>query len=231
MATPNPLMLAADNDPKLLPLLRSDPLLASTQDEHGYSILHAAASYNHLELLKVLVHEFHVDVNIKDEDGETPLFVVETVAAAQALVEELGADISATNSEGETAEEKILTEGEHPTIASFLKEIRSQRHPTIGDDSGEAQGVSSSGPFSDQLHHAPLLPPNVKVNLGMMEEDSSADAQAAADPEFRLRIEELAARDDFQGEEGQQQLRDLITDAVRGVSSHEGQREVRRRLQ
>lgn len=33
-------------------------------------------------------------------------------------------------------------------------------------------------------------------------------------PEFRRRIEESAARDDFQAKDGQRQLRELITDAL-----------------
>ena len=75
---PNPFLLAADNSPELLPLLRENPALASAQDDHGYSLIHAAASYNHLNLLRTLVRELHVDVDLKDEDDETALFVVET---------------------------------------------------------------------------------------------------------------------------------------------------------
>ena len=228
----NPLTLAADNSTKLLPLLRSDPALASTQDNHGYSLLHAAASYNHLDLLRTLVNEFHVDVNVKDEDGETPLFVVETVEAAQVLIEELGADTAIKNSEGETAEEKILSEGENPTIAAFMKETRHQPGSDKQERQAENGPVSApNGPFNDNLHHPPPLPPNVTVNLGAMEDGQSAESHAEADPEFRRRIEELAARDDFQGEEGQKQLRELITDAVKGVSTNVNERDVRRRLQ
>lgn len=229
MASPDPLTLAADSSPKLLPLLRSNASLASTQDEHGYSLLHAAASYNHLDLLKTLVQEFSVDINIRDEDEETPLFVVETVAAAQLLAEELGADVTATNNDGQTAEEKILTEGENPTIAAYLKELRS-RGITAEKASGDDQQAPPTGPFNSELHHPPPLPPNVTVNMGTMEEVPSAEALNDVDPEFRQRIEELAARDDFQGEEGQSQLRDLIKDAVRGVSS-ENDRDVRRRVE
>lgn len=230
MTAPNPLTLAADDNPRLLPLLRSSPSLAATQDEHGYSLLHAAASYNHLDLLRTLVHEFHVDINIKDEDNETPLYVVETVGAAQLLAEELGADLSTTNSEGQTAEEKILTEGENPTIAAYLKELRLSRGAVKepGDNTAESP---FAGPFNEDLHHPPRLPPNVTVNMGTMEEASNTGEDVDADPEFRRRIEELAARTDFQGEEGQSQLRELIKDAVRGVSSEGNERDVRRRLQ
>lgn len=216
---PNVLILAAENSPQLLPTLRSNPSLASTQDEHGYSLVHAAASYNHLDLLRALVEEFHVDPNIKDEDGETALFVVETVESAQCLLEELGADPTVKNDEGVTAKEKIRAEGDYPTVAEFLSVSRA-----IG--ARAAEGEESTGNGS----HPPPLPPNVKVHLGTMEDSQALGDATEADPEFRRRIEELAARDDFRGEEGQKQLRDLITDAIRG-NMREDERNVRPRLE
>lgn len=220
MANQNPFTLAADNSPHLLPFLRSNPSLASSQDAHGYSIPHAAASYNHLDLLRALVHEFHVDVNIKDEDGETPLFVVETVEAAQCLLEELKADQTVKNVEGMTAEEKIKAEGDNVTIADFLKESRIRGALTTGDG-------SIARPL--EVDHPPPLPPNVKIHLGTYEDEQSIGDGSEVDPDFRERIEELAAREDFQGEEGQRQLRELVKDAVRGAGSHE--RVVRQRLE
>ena len=216
---PNVFILAADQSPQLLPILRANPSLASAQDDHGYSLVHAAASYNHLDLLRILVHEFHVDPNIKDEDGETALFVVETVESAQCLLEELGADPAVKNDEDMTAEEKIRTEGDFPTIADFLKESRAVGAPGVG--STQSNGNES---------HPPPLPPNVKVHLETMEDAQAIGEDTEPDPEFRRRIEELAARDDFRGEEGQKQLRDLITDAVRGAGS-EDERQVRPRLE
>ncbi|KAL9071274.1 MAG: hypothetical protein Q9161_004290 [Pseudevernia consocians] len=216
---PNTFTLAADNSPQLLPILRSNPSLASAQDDHGYSLVHAAASYNHLDLLRTLVHEFHVDPNIRDEDGETALFVVESVESAQCLLEELGADLTFKNDEGMSAEEKIRTEGDYPTIADFLRESRVIGTPAVGDTQSTEYGS-----------HLPPLPPNVKVHLGTMEDAQAIGEGTEADPEFRRRIEELAARDNFQGEEGQKQLRDLITDAIRGVGG-EDERQVRPRLE
>ena len=221
---PNPFLLAADNAPTLLPLLRSTPSLASSQDPHGYSLLHAAASYNHLSLLRTLVTEFHVDVNIKDEDGETPLFVVETVEAAQCLVEELKADASVRNAEGVTAEEKILGEGDFVTVADYLRETRVRAGGAGAVETLDA--VRSNG-----VQPAPSLPPNVTVNVGTMDEGAQGAGDGEVDPEFRRRIEELAARDDFQGEEGQRQLRELIGDAVRSVGSEGQERDVRRRIE
>ncbi|MCJ1387493.1 hypothetical protein MMC18_000336 [Xylographa bjoerkii] len=220
MAQPNPFLLAADNSPKLLPLLRSKPELALSQDEHGYSCMHAAASYNHLDLLRILVTEFKADVNIRDEDGETALFVVETVEAAHVLLEELNADPTITNADGVTAEEKIRAEGDYPVIADYLLQTRAR---TVSSrDTGRA---TSSG-----AQHLPPLPPNVTINVGTLDSaDMGEGNYQTPDPEFRRRIEELATRDDFEGEQGQRDLRDLIKDAVRGVGSDE-EREVRRRV-
>ena len=220
MANQNPFILASDNSPNLLPLLRSNPSLASSQDSHGYSLPHAAASYNHLDLLRTLVNEFHVDVNIKDEDGETPLFVVETVEAAQCLLEELKADASVRNAEGMTAEEKIRTDGDNITISDFLREARLR---TDSGADGDSSRTESNG------DHLPPLPPNVRMHLGSVEDEETLGDASQVNPEFRQRIEELAAREDFQGDEGQRQLRELITDAVRGAGTDE--RDVRQRHQ
>ena len=214
MTSPNVFTLAAENSPRLQALLRSQPELASSQDPHGYSLMHAAASYNHLDLLRTLVSEFHVDVNTKDEDGETALFVTETVEAAQLLCEELKIDQNIRNAEGETAGEKILQEGDYTAIADYLR------------------AHSASGTASDIDHRngdngrAPPLPPNVRMQVGTLEDPEALGE--VADPSLRRRIEELAAREDFQGEDGQRQLRELITDAVKEVSREE--REVRPRL-
>ncbi|KUJ07938.1 putative ankyrin repeat-containing protein P1E11.10 [Mollisia scopiformis] len=207
----NVFLLAADNPLELLTLLRENLLLASSQDEHGYSLMHAAASYNHLELLRALVSEFHVNVDLKDEDGETALFVAETVDCARILVEELHADITIVGDEGKTAREKFADENDFPEVAVYLrmKELESQVN-----GSSAANGI----------HSPPALPEGVQVNIGTMAEDEAGEV---ADPEFRRRIEELAAREDFQGEEGQRALRELITEALRGEVGQE--REVRQR--
>ncbi len=215
----NPFLLAAntpDPDHRLLPLLRSKPELASAQDGHGYSLLHAAASYNHVGLLRSLVDEFKVDINLKDEDGETCLFVAETVEVAQCLAEELHIDLHVRNEDGIDAVEKFESEQEFPDVADYLRARNSH---------ASTEGAASTRPLSNGVEHPPALPPNVSINIS-----ADADASSALDqepnPEFRRRIEELASRENFHTAEGQRELRDLITDAVRDVDS----RDVRRRV-
>ena len=205
----------SDNHKDLLPLLRSNPSLAPSQDEHGYSLVHAAASYNHLELLRTLVTEFNVNVNMKDEDGETALFVAETVECAKILVEELDADISIRGMEGKTAREKIEEDGDFTDIAVYL------RIKELEGTTGAVPSFNGNG-----SPPPPPLPNGVTIDIGTMNPEE--DAGEVADPELRRRIEELAQRADFQDPSGQAALRELITEAIMGTG--EG-REVRRRTE
>ncbi|RWA06796.1 hypothetical protein EKO27_g8303 [Xylaria grammica] len=200
----NPFLLAADNSPALLPLLRENPALAAQQDEHGYSLIHAAASYNHLDLLRALAQEFKVDVNLRDEDDETALFVVETVDAAKVLVEELGAELMIRGSDGYSARQKIAEEGDFPDVAEYLrlKEAEQVRDLPNGVNGEHGQDASDVPPLPEGL--------NVSVSTITPAEENENEV----DPEFRRRIEELAQREDFYGEEGQAALRQLVQDAI-----------------
>ncbi|KFY12064.1 hypothetical protein V492_04129 [Pseudogymnoascus sp. VKM F-4246] len=216
----NPFLLAADNSPELLPLLRADPSLASSQDDHGYSLIHAAVSYNHLDLLRTLVNEFKVDVNIRDEDNETALFVAETVEAARVLIEELGADPKITGDEGRTAAQSIQADDDFPEVAEYLAPLSG------GDITTQANGnASSSSSAEPVIGQAPPLPAGISIDMGTMAPEDIGDNEV--DQEFRRKIEELAAREDFQGEAGQAELRALVTEAFRGQVSQD--RDVRQR--
>lgn len=218
MPAPNPFVLAADNSPSLLPFLRQNPSVASKQDEHGYSLLHAAASYGHISLLRSLVNEFGVDVNLKDEDGETCLFVAESVALATCLVEELNVDTSITNEDGLAAVDKIEEEGDFLEVASYLRRRSSQ-----------VTSHTNDSPPMAECSRPPPLPENITVDVSTMADQPLHGETQRPDPEFKRRIEELAAKEDFHGEDRQRELRALITDAIRGVTAEE--RDTRRRIQ
>ncbi|KAF2240488.1 hypothetical protein BU26DRAFT_525952 [Trematosphaeria pertusa] len=201
----------------VLTSLSQHPQLAAASDAHGYSLVHAAASYNQLEVLRELIQKYKVNVNMLDEDGETPLFAAENAEVARCLVEELGVDWGIRNADGKTAEEKIAEEeGEAHAVGQYLKSVRTG-----------GQVASSAAVEVEGVHPPPPLPDGVKVNVGTMAED---DAGEAPDPEIRRRIEELAARDDFQTEEGQRQLRELVSEVVGDMSSDQAGRSVRRRV-
>ncbi|KAK4465197.1 ankyrin repeat domain-containing protein 53 [Cladorrhinum samala] len=213
MMAPNPFILAADNPQALLELLKEDPSLASGQDEHGYSLVHAAASYNHLDLLRALIRDYKVPVDIKDEDGDTALFVVETVQAAKVLVEEFGLDHTIRDTEGLTAREALVRDGEWPKVIEYLSNLPGE----------EPNGASTNGTAADS--GLPPAPEGLNVTVGQIDE---AEVGEQPDPEIRRRIEELAARPDFQTEEGQAALRELVREIVGGEGLAE-ERNVRAR--
>jgi uncharacterized protein len=225
-----------DTPSVVLEQLRAHPQLASQQDTHGYSLVHAAASYEHVDLLKALIQEFHVDPNIKDEDGETALFNAESVEMAKELLQ-LGVDPELRNHEGQTAAEKLDDEDEQPLVAAFLREAAGDANAeaaasTIAQTGGatSAQDVNGTvGEDTDGVHPPPPLPNGLQINVGTMQADEVGDAP---DPEFRRRIEELAAREDFQREEGQRELRNLVSEAVSGLrqEDEQGPATSRRRL-
>ncbi len=250
-ATPNIFLLAADNKlDVLLPLLRQDHSLASQQDAHGYSLLHAAAAYNLVELARTLVRDFTVAINdIRDEDGETALFHVETVDMARVLVEELGIDIHIQNNDGLSAAEKIEEDGDYLLVAAYLRDYISQGEQAGGGDGGarhnaggssmiggsRAPATSSGTPSSSNNYTQgspitsapPPVPREITLNVTTVEQTAGppaglgeiaggrAQEAEVVDPIFRRRIEELAARPDFQDEAGQEELRRLVAEAVR----------------
>ncbi|KAF2761988.1 hypothetical protein EJ05DRAFT_496869 [Pseudovirgaria hyperparasitica] len=241
MATPSIdllLNILPDRPSQILTTLTQHPTLATAADANGYTLLHAAASYAHIDLLRALVTTYNASPNTRDSDGDTPLFYAETVPVARCLIEELGADAHARNSEGETVLERAESE-EWILVASYLRERTGVSQPAAGTQQGAIQnGAASDASGSDNVDARangvrvpPALPENVKIDIGHVSAD--ADGLEAPDPEFRRRIEELAAREDFQGEEGQRQLRELVTDAVRGVAAeqNEGERASRRRVE
>ncbi|KAK1822021.1 hypothetical protein LTR12_003545 [Friedmanniomyces endolithicus] len=173
--------------------------------------------------------------NITDEDGETALFNAETVDMAKVLLE-IGVNPELRNTDGQTAAEKLDDEDEQPLVAAFLREAASHPTPessTSAPDHTSGTTTSSSAQAgrvngdANGLHAPPPLPNGVKIEVGTMQQD---DAGEEPDPEFRRRIEELAAREDFQTEEGQRELRHLVEDAISGLTQDGQGSATRRRL-
>jgi ankyrin repeat protein len=100
-------------------------------DQHGYSCMHAAASYAHLTLLDLLVSHGG-NLNLEDHDGDTPLFVVETAPMAALLIQ-CGADPEHRNKEGKRALQHHEEEDEFPEVIAYLRTV------TKGNDTDTVQ--------------------------------------------------------------------------------------------
>lgn len=225
------LNLVVDKPDQVLQHLQTNPELASQQDRHGYSLLHAAASYNHPQVIQTLLSTYSVNPNLVDEDDETCLFSVETVDMAKFLVEQCNVDTTHKNEEGQTAAEKFEQEGDFPEVAEYLVSLvpggaAASILAQTGNPSAQQAGAGTVAPGEETNGVAPPppLPHGVKIDLGTMAEEEVGEAP---DPEFRRRIEELAARPDFQSEEVQKELRELVQDALGGMKGED--REVRQR--
>ncbi|KAF8340646.1 ankyrin repeat-containing domain protein [Cantharellus anzutake] len=86
-------------------------------DPNTYTPMHAAASYGRLNILDYLISRGG-DVNVTDEDGDTPLYTVESVEAAKYLVDH-GALSDRRNNDGVLPEEHL--EEDFPEIAEYLR--------------------------------------------------------------------------------------------------------------
>jgi hypothetical protein len=145
----------------------------------------------------------------------------------------LGVDINAKNYEGQTAAEKLDDEDEQPIVAAFLRQAASgssveEAASVVAQTGGAAEsGAALDGTNgTNGIHAPPPLPSNVKVNVGTMD---AGEAGEEPDPEIRRRIEELAARPDFQTEQGQAELRELVSEILSGFGGQEGQGSASRR--
>ena len=215
------LNLVPDNPSSVIRTLETQPNLASQQDAHGYSLLHAAVSYGQIELLRTLVIQHSVDPNLKDEDGETALFAAENPEVAKALLD-LGADASRRNDESLTAEEKIEEEGDFPLVAAFLRTYVSHTEPDVTTVTPNSNGHTKAEARADSppLSHPPPIPSrDIRISTSYMTDPDTTDELELGepDPEIRRRIEELAASGEFESEAGQRRLRELVAEIVGGL--------------
>ncbi|KAJ1723171.1 hypothetical protein LPJ53_002483 [Coemansia erecta] len=109
---------ASDGDiDRVRALIEENKDLVNAKDQNGYTPMHAAASWRHVELLKLLVSSGG-DVNIRDTDGDTPLHICEDKECALFLLDH-GADPKAENDEGLTPVHTTL-ENEATEVTELL---------------------------------------------------------------------------------------------------------------
>ncbi|KAI7862859.1 kinase-like domain-containing protein [Spinellus fusiger] len=102
-----------------------------SQDETGYTPLHAAVSYEQTQVVNYLL-ACQCNINLGDNDQDTPLYVAETVAMASLLVDH-GALPTHTNNEGITPAVHALMEG-WQEVAEYLQSITQEDLPPMQQD-------------------------------------------------------------------------------------------------
>lgn len=104
---------------------------------NGYP-LHIAAVHRRLEVVKLLVEEYGMDVNSKDENGETPLIKAVlyfdkggiSLPVVKYLVEK-GTNKNITNSKGQTALDLAIKNNNQPVVDYLRSQGVQQNVPTV----------------------------------------------------------------------------------------------------
>lgn len=193
-------------------LAQNSELNANSKDPNGYTAVHAAAAYGHVDLLKKLCQHHGGDINIRDSDGDTPLHHCEDAHTAKVIVEELGGDMTLTNDEGKTALQTFEEDAEFPELIQYMRL-----------QSGVPQDQDSLGIDAQQLEQ-------FKDNIRYTLETEPADAN---DPESQARRQKLEQI--IQGENAEEELENYIREIIRSqimngdASSQDDQANVKRR--
>ncbi|ODV93631.1 hypothetical protein PACTADRAFT_45722 [Pachysolen tannophilus NRRL Y-2460] len=138
---------ASDNQIGLVKnYIDSGEFTPNSKDINGYTPIHAATSYGHIELLTYLISKGG-DINIQDADGDTPLHHVEDLRVAKFLIEQLKADYMVKNHSGKTAYRNIEEEDEFPEIAEYLRSLEYKN----GEDTENNNNNNNNNSFLDSL--------------------------------------------------------------------------------
>ncbi|CAK9439569.1 uncharacterized protein LODBEIA_P36690 [Lodderomyces beijingensis] len=211
--------IAAANDEKdaVAKLVEVEGLSPNAKDPNGYTPMHAAASYGHLDLLKYLLSKGG-DINIQDAEGDTPLHHVEDLSVAKALIEQFDADYKIKNSDGLTAAEYIEEEDEFPDVAKYLRGLAHGKPADAGENGGGDEDAEKEAKEANAFLESLPEPRNVdgheiKYTLET-EQQQDGDEQLSPEEleERRKKIEAV-----LNSENPEEELRKLIQNAV-----HEG---------
>ncbi|EPQ54062.1 ankyrin [Gloeophyllum trabeum ATCC 11539] len=119
-AAKNIWIAAGDGDlERVRELIEGEALSPNVPDPNSYTPMHAAASYGHLEILTYLISKGG-DVNVTDDDGDTPLYTVENIETARFLVEH-GAVVARTNHEGVSPIDYLAED--FPEVSTYLQSL------------------------------------------------------------------------------------------------------------
>ncbi|KAF9450344.1 ankyrin [Macrolepiota fuliginosa MF-IS2] len=174
-------------------------------DDFTYTPMHAAASYGHRHILEYLIAHGG-DVNLTDDEGDTPLYTVEDVETAQFLIQH-GAILERRNNEGISPIEHLRED--YPQVAAYLETLLP---PSTSAD-------TPSAPVPDAFPAASLLPSQHSQNAAS--ENLTNDLMA--------RIQTLAQQGGT--DMGEEQLRQIVTASVLEsfARGHEMQQEAENR--
>ncbi|KAK4509862.1 uncharacterized protein ATC70_007166 [Mucor velutinosus] len=171
-------------------------------DQFGYTAMHAAVSYNQIEMVKLLI-EKGANVNIEDFEKDTPLYVAENVEMAQLLLDN-GADPKHINEDGITPALTALEEG-WEEVAQFLANITKEVLPTTEEEADPLAYIEQED--REEEAAAAAAETQQQPNGDGTEEEMSEELTNKMQ-DIMKRIEEQG------GVENEEELRELVTKMV-----------------
>lgn len=183
---------AADNDLETVQnYISSGEFSANSKDPNGYTPIHAAVSYGHVELLKYLIQQGG-DINIQDTEGDAPLHHVEDLQVAKLLVEEYKADWRLKNNDGQIPADYIEEDDEFPEVVQYLRSLNHD-NPTENNNN-----LLDTLPRPDEVE-------GHKISYSYQNED----IELQIDDAQREQLREIA-----ESENPEAKLRDFVKEAV-----------------
>ncbi|EIW57304.1 ankyrin, partial [Trametes versicolor FP-101664 SS1] len=147
-------------------------------DPNTYTPMHAAASYGHLNVLEYLISRGG-DVNVTDNDGDTPLYVVENVETARFLVEH-GATINRQNDEGISPAQQL--EEDFPAVAAYLEGLETAA--TGGDGATSVEMLEQPSQHAQNAASEDLTS-SLLQSVQVVMQRAEAEGREASDEELR----------------------------------------------
>ncbi|KAI0288003.1 ankyrin repeat-containing domain protein [Russula brevipes] len=171
---------AGDGDlPRVRELIEHQSISPDVPDSFTYTPMHAAASYGHLDILTYLISRGG-NVNVADEDGDTPLYTVENIETARFLVDN-GADPTWRNHEGLTPAASL--EEDFPQVAAYLISVTVQDGPSQDRVFNQSPSQHSQEAASERLTSS--LMNRLRV---IAENESAGDDESHRDEELRQAV-------------------------------------------
>ena len=175
-------------------------LTPESADRAGYTAIHAAASYGHIELLRFLVKDREGDINIQDAEGDTPLHMCELVDVARTMISEFGADVSVRNKEGLTAAESIREEGDFDDLADYLESV--------------TPGVQRVDTDTSALAYTEFREDEDEDTQGESDEETETEGTEVRARLPTGRIDEILRLEEQDGVNRDEELRNIVTEAI-----------------